>query len=411
MTAVKPRILIIDPDTPTVQFLEQELKRAGYDVYTATQGKVGLITAYRERPHIIIIDPVLQDYSTAELMQKLRTDPRTAQRKFIAFSSLQNPADVQKSLEMGFDHYISKAADALPNLLSKVQEVIAETSAGLGVDSQAGKAQSTRRATQPRVEEKDGKTIVALSAKGGAGTSSICANVAAAISQRSPESTVVVVDMVLPLGSIASIVGYKDALDIVEVSQKSSNESSVLFFQQNLPEIKEWGFRLLAGASNPDQSAELDVKRIPVIIDTLKRSFDYVLVDLGRSLSRISLPIILSADQILMVMGMDSATADLTEKIWTHFRSQGVVKRQVYPLINRSVGHEGMSKSELETLLDIDITNAIPFTNANFSLANNHHLPYMTKFPDDSATLAMIQAADEIKNRLENSIGSLAGFQ
>jgi MinD superfamily P-loop ATPase len=49
--------------------------------------------------------------------------------------------------------------------------------------------------------------MVFLSAKGGTGTSTLCANLATYIQQTNTESRVVVADLVLPIGSMGSIVG------------------------------------------------------------------------------------------------------------------------------------------------------------------------------------------------------------
>jgi len=68
------------------------------------------------------------------------------------------------------------------------------------------------------VKEAGGRLIVFLSAKGGSGTSSLCANIATNIALYKPDSHVAVVDMVLPIGSIANIVGYQGDLNLVSMA-------------------------------------------------------------------------------------------------------------------------------------------------------------------------------------------------
>jgi len=106
-----------------------------------------------------------------------------------------------------------------------------------------------------------------LSAKGGTGTSSLCANYATALNNNKPESNVVVVDLVLPIGSIAPIVGYQGDVDLVSVSELPSAEISGEYFKKNLPEMELWQFQLLAGATDPESANNLQVARIPEIIN------------------------------------------------------------------------------------------------------------------------------------------------
>jgi len=392
------RIVIIDQDQASTKFLGYELSKAGYQVFTANDVKEGMILAYQNRPHVIILDPNLPDISPEEFLNKLKKDRRVARSKVIAFSSLTNPEDIQAAIEMGFDHYLAKEGDALPALLQSVKENIK------GFQTKLPTTEETT--AEPAPVQGDGKTIVFLSAKGGTGTSSICANLAHMFNERE-EHKIVVVDLVLPIGSIASIVGYTGELNIVEAAAMTSSEASLDYLRDSLPRPENWNFQLLAGSPNPAQANKLDISRIPILFDTLKRAFDYIFIDFGRSLSRISMPIIQSADQIVLILSLDEATATLTNSVWDYLKSNGVRREQVYPFINRAVGLEGFSKSEVEEKLGLVIPNAIPFMGRNFTLANNQHQPILNKFPDDAATIAIRQAVHQVKLRADKAIRSL----
>ena len=67
----------------------------------------------------------------------------------------------------------------------------------------------------------------------------------------------VVVDMVLPIGSIAPIVGYEGPQNIVTVAEMPPEETTPEFFRDNLAELKPWRFNLLAGSPDPESSNHL----------------------------------------------------------------------------------------------------------------------------------------------------------
>lgn len=377
------RVLIIDPDSATTNYLKFELKKEGFEVFIASGGKEGLIAAWRDRPHVIVIDPVFKDIPPREFISKVRSDSRTANRPLVAFSSLRDPEEIQQAIEYGFNNYFAKEGDALPLLVEALRSGAAGASGG-------GRVQ--RRAAPT----KEAKLGVFLSAKGGTGTSSLCGNLAASLAQLEPEAQIAVVDMVLPLGSLAALVGYEGPLNIVEATRMTTSEATPEYFKEALPSFGLWNFQLLAGCPDPEEANDLDVTRVPVLLNTLRGVFDYVFVDIGRSLSRIALPIILVADQLALVMSVDPATVELTRKVIAFLERKGLDREQLFPILNRAVGLEGLTKSQIETALDISIPGSYPFIGPNFSLANNQHVPIYEKYSGEVAAISMRELAEPL---------------
>jgi MinD-like ATPase involved in chromosome partitioning or flagellar assembly/ActR/RegA family two-component response regulator len=388
------RILIVDGDPASLKYMAYSIGKAGFEVYTANTGKEGLITAWRERPHFIVIDPKdLGDITIEELYQKLRSDPRTAKRPLIAFSTMVDPLEAQQVVDLGFDHFLPKDSEALPALLDIFQ--------GVGVPIRMPQPPPVAPSMEKRINRPEGKTIVFLSAKGGMGTSSLCANLATMFAELFSGKKVAVVDLVLPLGSIAPIVGYDGPLNFCEASSMGPDEITVEYLQKSLPGTGLWKFQLLAGCSDPNEAQELEIAEIPDLLKKLRQAFDYVLIDLGRALSRISLPIILSADQLVLIVGPDQSTVKLTKTVIDYLRTKGLQNMQIYPLLNRAVGLEGMIISKIEEILGLSVTAAIPHIGSEFVLANNLNQPLSYKLPDNVATIAFRQAAQEIERRAQ----------
>ena len=80
-------------------------------------------------------------------------------------------------------------------------------------------------------------------------------------------------------------------------------------------------------------------------------SYDYVLIDIGRSLSRITLPLIQHADLNILVISTDISTVSLTKTVLEYMKGKGVDPDSVFTILNRAVGLEGLSKSEAEKML------------------------------------------------------------
>jgi len=373
-------ILVLDGNEASRNFLANVLREKQFEIYEASSGKEALIFAWRDRPDLILFDPVLSDITVEEFIHKLQNDPRTNKTPLIALSSDSSSALKDTCLNAGVTEYILKSSQAVPVLEKTLQNLFS-----------AGTPATVPEVT-PKEKEK-GLLIVFLSAKGGTGTSSICANLAMNIKAQQPEASVVVTDLVLPIGSIAQIVGYTGGENLVTVADQSAVQTNGEYFRTHLPQPELWQFQLLAGSPDPQHGNMIKGDRIEQIVDVLRASYDFIILDIGRSLSRISLPLIQQADVITLIVSTDQSTIHLTKTVWEYLQSQGVAAQRIYAILNRAVGLEGLTKSEAEAIIGIPIRMMIPYMGSNFTLANNLNQPITTKYPKDTASIVLKEAA------------------
>jgi pilus assembly protein CpaE len=246
--------------------------------------------------------------------------------------------------------------------------------------------------------ERNGLLVVFLSAKGGTGTSSLCANLAMCIQQSQTDARVVVADLVLPIGSIGQIVGGDGKLNLVTVADLPPGQTNREYFHANLQQPALWQFQILAGSPDPQHANLLKGERIGQIVDTLRDAYDFVILDLGRSLSRISLPLIQKADLIVLIVSTDQSSITLTKTVWNYLQAQGVEDQRVYAILNRAVGLEGLTKAQAEEIIGLPIKTTMPYLGGNFALANNLNQPILVKYPMDTASLILKQTAEELVN-------------
>lgn len=148
-------ILVIDGDATSRNYLTDMLQKGGYLVFTASLGHVGLISAWRDQPDIIILDPVLPDLPGLELVTRLRQDRCTSKVPCIALCSRQDSQDSTSLLSAGCNEYVAKSSQSSLHLLELIPRLLQEDS---------------------RPPKKSGNLIAILSTKGGTGMSSMCAN-------------------------------------------------------------------------------------------------------------------------------------------------------------------------------------------------------------------------------------------
>lgn len=390
------RVILIDPDETSARFLTREFEKSVFQVFHAPNPKEGLILAYQNRPHVVIIDPVMDEKDIKELFTKFRKDWRLVRTKIFGFSSLQSPTLIQRALDLGFDEFITKEAHALPKLIELTKQASFDIRNKITSDQSLPSKESSILSAK-----KDGKTVVFLASKGGVGTSSLCANIAQIAAANRPQK-IAVADMVLPIGSIEAIVGSHGSINIVQAAAKARESAISDYLQETLVKPSKWNFNFLAGSRSPEEAENLDITRIPLILEALRRLYDYVFVDFGKSLSRISLPTILSADLVVLTLSLDKTTVEQTKSVWEYLQKKGLKQDQIYFLINRTVSLEGLTKSEVEKILGITIQLAVPHMGRNFTLSNNLNEPIAEKFPQDAVTISLRQASDEMFRKIES---------
>lgn len=376
-------ILIVDDNSASRGFLANHFRGKQYNVLEASTGKDGLITAWRDQPDLVLFDPTLSDIPDQEFIQRLRQDTRTAATHLIALSKDPGTARREACLRAGVNEYLVKSSGALVALEESLNRIFSV-------------APTPPMEAAEKEDEKNGWLIVFLSAKGGTGTSSLCANFAMNIQKSHPEARVVVADLVLPIGSIGQMVGDEGTLNLVTVADLPASQTTTNYFHQNLPQPTLWQFQVLAGSPDPEHANSLKGDRIGQIVDTLRSAYDFVILDIGRSLSRISLPLIQKADLIVLIVSTDQSTIKLTQTVWKYLHSQGLEDQKIYAMLNRAVGLEGLTKAQAEEIIGLPIKTTMPYLGSNFALANNLNQPITVKYPTDTASIIFKEVAEEM---------------
>ncbi|MFO3796258.1 MAG: CpaE family protein, partial [Anaerolineales bacterium] len=154
-------------------------------------------------------------------------------------------------------------------------------------------------------------------------------------------------------------------------------------------------------APDPEAANQVRADRIPPLIETLREAFDFVFVDLGRSLSRISLPILQQADVIVLVVTPDSSTTYLTRVVLEFLMKKGIPTKRILPLINRPVGLEGLSKARVDEEIGLATVYTIPYLGGNVTVANQLHQPLIEKFATDTIALSLKDIVRDITRTIQ----------
>ena len=108
MENIKHKILIVDDDRDILEFLSYNLKKEGFEVFKAENGKIGLEVAIKEIPDLILLDVMMPEMDGIETCYQIKEKPEL-KNVIVAFLTARNEDYSEMSgLEAGADDYISK---------------------------------------------------------------------------------------------------------------------------------------------------------------------------------------------------------------------------------------------------------------------------------------------------------------
>ena len=114
------RILIIDDYTEIRENIAEILTLAGFETYTAENGKKGVELAMQHMPDLIVCDIMMPELDGYGVLHLLKRNPATEHIPFIFLSAKAERTDFRKGMEMGADDYITKPFDDI-ELLNAIE--------------------------------------------------------------------------------------------------------------------------------------------------------------------------------------------------------------------------------------------------------------------------------------------------
>lgn len=107
------KILVIDDNTDIRENTAEILVLAGYNTFTAENGKRGVEVAQLEKPDLIVCDIMMPELDGYGVLHLLKMNAETENIPFIFLTAKTERSDFRKGMEMGADDYITKPFDDL----------------------------------------------------------------------------------------------------------------------------------------------------------------------------------------------------------------------------------------------------------------------------------------------------------
>ncbi|MGZ8941045.1 MAG: response regulator transcription factor, partial [Limisphaerales bacterium] len=122
---IMTKILVIDDEAILREEIVEWLTMEGYTANSAEDGLIGVETAFRQLPDLIVCDITMPHLDGYSVLAELHANPATAAIPFIFVMARVTHEDIRHGMSLGADDYITKPFTRL-ELLQAIQSRLAK---------------------------------------------------------------------------------------------------------------------------------------------------------------------------------------------------------------------------------------------------------------------------------------------
>src|SRR6187402_1880618 len=120
-----PKLLLVEDNEENRDGLSRHLRRKGFEVLVAVDGRQGVEAARTGAPDLILMDMSLPVLDGWEATRQLKAAPETRHIPVIALTAHAMAGDREKALAAGCDEYDTKPVE-LARLVGKIRTLLGE---------------------------------------------------------------------------------------------------------------------------------------------------------------------------------------------------------------------------------------------------------------------------------------------
>jgi len=270
---------------------EQDFKVIG----TAGTGREGVEFAKQHKPDIIIMDINMPDMDGLQATEVIdRIVPWSA----IIIMSVQNDSDYyRRAMNAGAKDFLTKPInmDEMYNTIRNVYKKHEHVRIGI----QTGTTIPPKPPDETFEGERAGHVIVVYSPVGGVGKTTIATSIASGLMKE--DVKVLLIDADLQFADVGTFLNLTPQSTITEVAEDVNDLDIELF--ENVVATHDSGLKVLTGPARPEFADALweRPETISTIIQKVRGSYDFVVVDTGSRLDSTLSNILENATRVLLV--------------------------------------------------------------------------------------------------------------
>ncbi len=220
-----------------------------------------------------------------------------------------------------------------------------------------------------------GKVLSFMSCKGGSGSSFLATNLGYALAARCGKR-VLLVDLNLQFGDAALYLSdRKPTVTLSDLARDMQRIDLALLESAMIEILPNYG--LLAAPEDPTHAIDVRPAHIESLVRFARGQFDYVILDLGRSLDTCSVQALDLSDQIYPVLQLTLPFLRDAKRLFDVFRTLDYGADKVRPILNRTERSSDLTRQDAENLLAYKVFATVPNHYRSVTASVNQGVPIL----------------------------------
>jgi pilus assembly protein CpaE len=365
-------ILLIETDPTFGETISSVLSGAGYTVTTSAEAADALGKVADNQ--LVIIDVVTGDKTAADVCREIRATPSMSAIPVLCISQTDEVEERIHFLEAGADDVMAKPFDAR-ELEARVEALL--------LRFQRSKDLSAVISTDGVTVTRAKRVVAVHSPKGGVGTSTVAVNVAAAAAQRKPDR-VVIVDLDLQFGQVATHLNVEPRQTLADVIRDDAAQREAELLRTYCTR-HDSGLHVLSGPTGPELAELITADHVDRILGTLLNTYDQVVIDTGSWLDERALRAFEHAESVLFVVNPEIAALKSMAALIEYLNESGTVAAKSTFVVNNTFGREILKVRDVESALGAKVGIELPYDPFLYLKAVNEGVPIVLGAPRSPA--------------------------
>ncbi len=373
-------VLIIDDNEIFCEMLSEMVKDLGHEVSCVYTIKDGLEAAAAGTFEVVFLDVRLPDGNGLEVLPDLKGMPSAP--LVIIITGAGDPDGADLAIKNGAWDYIEKQTSIKQIMLPLAR----------AVQYQQGKK---GRDPSPNVhEEKQGKIIGFVGAKGGVGTTTVAINVASVLAQK--KNNVIAVELKLGCGTFSLIMNQSPTHNLTNLLKLDSGSIDPTILKDYLHSAIP-GLRILFGPQKAGEIKEISPEQVVAVIKGLSSLADYLIIDLLFDFSEASRAAVKCCDHVILITEREQFSVRSGKHVMELLAVWGISKSLIRGVITNRIIMPMMMKIEsIKSHLDCEIIGVMPFSEEACSMSQISGQPITLFHKDNIAAISLIEIADKL---------------
>jgi pilus assembly protein CpaE len=241
-----------------------------------------------------------------------------------------------------------------------------------------------------------GRALAVYSPKGGVGKTTLATNLAVGLN--TDETPAVLVDTSLQFGDVAVFLNLQVKNSIADLSARAEELD-----QDVVEEVliaHECGLRVLAAPPKPEMAEEVKADQVRKVLQFLKRTFAYVVIDTSSSMDDTTLAVLDVADILVVVATPDIPAIKDARSLFDLLPVLGFPLGNVLFVINKMDRRSGITAERVADNLKHQVDGEIPYDLRTVTDSINRGVPLLLGDKSRPPAKDILELMGTIKQRL-----------